>query len=1189
VTELAAQNGLTTREVLQLSFLGAMEIRVGIDPIAANAWQRIDAKRLLCALVLNPHHCASRDELCQQLFPGVDKFSARSKLSNTLYSLRKALGTASERIVASAHVVELVWGSSVRWDVERFEQCLDAAACCTDVGEKADELEQALSLYRGELLQDIPVEPWFAQDRTLLHTRLLWALDQLVALYSGQERLAKAIDCQRQRVDIAGAAQDQAGHAKLIAMLVEAGRLTEAAVQYKQCRALLASELGEAPSAALQALYQQIKAYDAAQAAPAAPASPTPLLAAAPALMPPAPSSPAINPPVLVAAPLGRDQDAAAVLALLLAPEPVDEPNRRGRLVTLTGFGGVGKTTLARHLMQRWRAAVRALEGSVAEGREPYTVFIDASEMATVEVLAERLVHALGVPLSLLAPLTEPVPVNEELHRLEGLIVVDNYEHLVDQAPILAALGAHCPGLTVLVTSRIPLRLKHEQSYALAPLKIATDAVTLFVSRARARNPKLRFDSETLAVVTSICSRLDGLPLAIELAAARSRLFSPHELLARLTTDLKLLHALPTANTVDGEAHWTSAGNQTRASHGSLWGILAWTVNLLSLRERALLMWLNVFQGGFTLSAVEAVFAVCQGEGEGEDRPAHIETTDLFERLIDHQLIVPMERLPWVDLSELEQAQEGEESTNTYKGGSAKDHTQPSAAEEQRWMLLETVKQFVSSELNTKIDPDKVADAAHAKYFIDTMTTLIDENPHSDATSLFFTHESRNLLAAFEVRFAINPQNTLDPLLRALLHWANRGTSADAVHGWVHRLNYTIHNSILVCSPTQREQLDVVLMLQCHMDGQPQKGIESACKLLERFKNGDPLSSGMLEACALVCFHPQLIDPGEAERLSDAMFSQLQQQPRSWAVHTNFFSYKLYSLWCAGRWADIATVECFLGSAASLGRADLMSLTVRSYKSNKSGELDNARLICYDLLAKEQLQISLTDCLFFLVPQAILALDNDQLDWALSLCTTFDRLNGLSMRLANERNRLIAVLRNYVAARSGSSLANNAMREDLEIWSNRVLYPPYLSYWYLAAKVLVRDADGLAIFFERLLVARPTLPFFHTIRWLETLGCACVILKEPRLATECFLMSHEGHDRNEFVLSVVQRSERVALGVPLRIETDSTVYRDMPIETFSGHKFWEHIEPTVKALHEKGQQLAANQEAPTPPSITAQP
>ncbi len=1178
-------------EVFQLNFLGAMEVRVGTTPIAANAWQRSDAKRLLCALALKQTHRASRDDLCQQLFCGLDKSASRSKLTNTLYSLRKALGNASERIVASATTIELKWDHNVRWDVDRFERCLDSAACCADTAERAEELEQALSLYRGELLEGMAIEPWFAQDRALLQTRLLWALDELVAVYSSQERLSKAIDCQRQRVEIEGGTQEQANHAKLIAMLIEAGRMAEAGAQYKRCRDLLASELGQAPSATIQALYAQIRQHDGDLGAAchfASPASPiqtsrvestTPSLAislAAPDPLFAAGSSPVFCPVTL----LGRDQDTHAVLTLLLELDA----EQTGKLVSLTGLGGVGKTTLARHLMAQWGVAMRALKAAHADRAdgagvcEPNAVFIDASEMATVETLAERLGHALGLPPSLILASNEDVPVDDDLSRLTGLVVVDNYEHLVGQTPILATLRAHCPNVSILVTSRIPLRLEHEHCYPVAPLKIATDAVALFVKRAQARNPKLRFDSETLDVVTTICSRLDGLPLAIELAAARSRLFPPRELLARLTVDLKLLHTLPVANTVATTAKATMLNNPIRAAHGSLWEILNWTVNLLSAKERALLVCLDVFQGGFTLSAVEAVFAQYQNDsdGTGTARAEITETTDLFERLIDHQLIVPMERLPWVDLSRLDELDDP--GQDQYPALNESSHA-PQHAEEQRWMMLETVKQFVSSELATAVDPDREANIAHARHYLNTMAALIHAHPQSNATSFFLTHESSNLLASFDSQFPINPQATLDPLLSAMVLMAHRGSNSGAIHAWIIQLRRAINCATVQCSPSQQDMLDVVEMFQFLLNNELAKSLSTAQTILARFCDGETLTVAVIEACGIVYFASTAADDfnelSETIRRCDAIRSQLRASDYEWIDRTAYFHYLLFSLARTGRFAEYADVERSLLGVTLTGDNKRALLDCGATRSSKRGDWDDAKSKRKELRAEAQLRQTALSLVHTLFDAAMFALDQHETTHARLIIAHIDKITGLPLAYLQPCATLTNVMRHYINVLDGAS--KDVTLGHLGGWSDNGWYLAARVYWYVAATARNRNIAALTACLGRLLAVRPQMTFLLALRFLETLGGIAVLLHEREHSTTCFLMSQEAHDRSEFLLSAAQHAERIALGVPTRLTTDSTVYRDMSIEMFSARKFWQHIEPTVKALHQQGKLLVASQ------------
>ncbi|SEK56879.1 ATP-binding protein [Rhodococcus maanshanensis] len=287
------------------------------------------------------------------------------------------------------------------------------------------------------------------------------------------------------------------------------------------------------------------------------------------------------------------------------------------RLVTLTGIGGVGKTRLAVHVARKAR-----------RGFSDGAVLVELAEVADPALVALTVAQVVGAPTHQADVVATMI---DYLRGRELLLVLDNCEHLLDESAVLVRnLLSACSNLRILVTSREPLRVAGEHVFAVEPLSVqrATNdragaegtrpaAVTLFAERAAAAAPGFRVTPDNAETVEELCRRLDGLPLAIELAAGRMRALSPSELLDRLDDHYRLL----------------SVGDRSAAPrHQSLWAMLDWSYELCSDRERLLWDRLSVFTGSVHLQAAECV---CSGDDLPRDA-----VVDCIAALVDKSILV---------------------------------------------------------------------------------------------------------------------------------------------------------------------------------------------------------------------------------------------------------------------------------------------------------------------------------------------------------------------------------------------------------------------------------------------------------------------------------------------------------------------------------------------------------------------
>jgi predicted ATPase len=338
---------------------------------------------------------------------------------------------------------------------------------------------------------------------------------------------------------------------------------------------------------------------------------------------------------------VGRDRELATIGRLL---------DSGTRMLTLTGPGGIGKSRLA-------IAAARAAAPSFGDG----TVFVDLSSVHDAAHVPNTIAQALGVRDTGDAPIVEKLEMALGDRRI--LLVLDNFEQVLDAAPTITRLLASAPGLVVIVTSRSLLRVGGERSFEVGPLPVDS-SMDLFVERAHAVKPDFEITPENSAAVSGICAAVDGVPLAIELAAARVRVLAPVELLRRLDRRLSLL--------VGGSRDLPERQQTLRRT-------IEWSTQLLGDSERRLLARLGVFEGGLTLDAAEFVGAGTEGEG-GAEAAGDI-LTDLAV-LVDNSLVSQHDRA---------------------------DHA--------RFSMLAVVREYAQEQLAAAGDLASVRDA-HARYFI---------------------------------------------------------------------------------------------------------------------------------------------------------------------------------------------------------------------------------------------------------------------------------------------------------------------------------------------------------------------------------------------------------------------------------------------------------------------------------------
>ncbi len=640
----------------RIELLGGLRAQRGDKVI-----ERFSTQKAGALLVYLAYHCQRahpREVLIELLWKDSEPKVGRHRLCQALYSLRRQLEPpgvgAGAVLVANRFSVQLN-PAAVTTDVAEFEATLQSARRTDNPPEQIHHLLTAVELYRGELLPGY-YEEWIEQERKRLEEEYLRTLDRLVKYLAQAHDVDRALVYARRAVNADPLREEF--HRALMRLYADTEQPAAALEQYHELERLLKEQLNAMPAAATRALARSISERERSAFAVSADASvrreqlvvvsggqaavsrkkargrrqktearqpaqdrqpaPAPILQFPVSI--PHPSSFIPHPSPTGSLPLpftrffGREGEMAQLREVLLSDDI--------RLVTLTGAGGSGKTRLAVEVARRLQ---EEFKGSVW--------FVPLADLADPRLIVGAMLDALRLPRS---PLVEPLEqIVTALSQQPALLVLDNLEHLLrvegsgfrveteqpstlnpEPSTLVRTLLERVPTLTLLVTSRQRLDLGGEQEFSVLPLPLPERAnaqtpehlmtfasVQLFVDRAQAVRPDFQVTKRNASAVAALCQCLEGIPLALELAAARAQVLAPSQMLAQLTRRFDFL---------------VSRRRDLPERHRTLRAAIDWSYRLLSPELKRLFAYLSVFRGGWMLEAAEAVAADAETRGHGD-------------------------------------------------------------------------------------------------------------------------------------------------------------------------------------------------------------------------------------------------------------------------------------------------------------------------------------------------------------------------------------------------------------------------------------------------------------------------------------------------------------------------------------------------------------------------------------------
>lgn len=559
--------------MIEFRLLGQFDVRLEnrVIEIASRP-----AQSLLAYLLLNPTP-QRRERLAGVLWPDSSEANARRNLRQALWQIRRALGDWADLLLTVDEITVAFNTNSDHWfDVDVVLQPVDERSA-------ADNLIPMVAAYGGELLPGF-YDEWVLLERERLQAEVERKMSLLLERLVTEERWPDILHWGERWIAL-GHAPEPAYRALMLAH-AGLGDSSSVAEVYRRCVEALQRDLDVEPSAQTRLLYERLRRGESVGAPPRAQTRPVV-------------DRPHHNLPSHLTSFIGRDKELAALKQLLTPappPVPADAVNRNEiRLLTLTGPGGTGKTRLA---LQVATDIVNAFADGVW--------LVELALLVDPELVPQTVAAVLGVREEPNYPMVGAII--EHLRDKALLLILDNCEHLIDTcAQFVDALLRACRRLKILVTSRETLGLIGETVFRVPSLALPDlqnlpplselaqyEAIRLFVERATTVRPEFRLNETTAAAVAQICTQLDGVPLAIELAAARVRAMTTEQIAARLDDRFRLL---------------TGGSRTALPRQQTLRAMIDWSWDLLSEPECALLRRLSVFLGGWCLEAAEAVCA----------------------------------------------------------------------------------------------------------------------------------------------------------------------------------------------------------------------------------------------------------------------------------------------------------------------------------------------------------------------------------------------------------------------------------------------------------------------------------------------------------------------------------------------------------------------------------------------------